>query len=265
MMCLVCKSATAPFFEKRYFESAVNINLDVSYRKCENCGFVCSETHQNMSESEWEELNHKFHHGIEQKHENRLFNQPPYIDIGLALHVLHCNGLVNLESTLDYAAGYGTLASVLKKYFLHEISTYDEFVNNGVDGSDKEILELKYATVINTAMFEHVINRKSLDRVSELVNENGAFVIHTYVSETIPCDPNWSYLEPIVHCAFFTNHSMRLLTEQWGYVCSIYIPTAKIWVLFKNAASVREKVDEINRNLQNEYIVYKDCFCDYWK
>jgi hypothetical protein len=199
MKCIVCESGSEKYFDKTYFESPVNINLKVSYRKCTKCGFVFSETHQTMPKNEWEELNDKFHHGIEQKQQNRLFNQPPYIDIALALHVLHDNGVISLKKALDYAAGYGTLANVLQKYFSHKISVYDEFISADVVYKNEGLLSDKYETVINTAMFEHVTNRTSLDRVAALVKENGSLIIHTFVSENIPCDPNWFYLEFIVH------------------------------------------------------------------
>jgi hypothetical protein len=53
--------------------------------------------------------------------------------------------------------------------------------------------------------------------------------------------------------------------EQWGFSCSIYIPKAKIWILFSNSDDIRQKVEKINNDFQEEYIVYSDYFCDYWK
>ena len=55
MKCIVCESGSEKYFDKTYFESPVNINLKVSYRKCTKCGFVFSETHQTMPKNEWEE------------------------------------------------------------------------------------------------------------------------------------------------------------------------------------------------------------------
>ena len=265
LKCMVCKSSTKPYFQKKYFESNVNVDLLVNYRKCINCGFVFSETHQNMSEAKWKDLNSKFHHGIEQNAKDRLFNQPPYIDIALALHVLNYSEVIRLESTLDFAAGYGTLAKILQSYFSHNILIYDEYITANDEFQVKNLLSNKYDTVINTAMFEHVVDRASLDRVAELVKKDGVFVIHTFVSETIPMDPEWFYLEPIVHCAFFTNKSMSLLMDQWGFACSIYIPSARIWVLFRNSYGIKKQVEKINNKFQREYIVYTNSFCDFWK
>lgn len=263
--CFVCDSKTEKYFKKRYFASPVNVDLSVQYRKCTNCGFTFSETHKMMPEAEWETLNYKFHHAIELNHSSWTINQPPYIDIATALHVLDVNDVISLEHSLDFAAGYGTLASILNKYFSQKISVYDEYILTEFGKKDKELLKSKYETVINTAMFEHVTDRKSLDQVAELVKNNGVLIVHTFISEVVPCEPDWFYLEPIVHCAFFTNKSMQVLMDQWGFVCSIYIPTARIWVLFKKREGIKSKIKKINEHLQKEYIIYAEGFCDYWK
>lgn len=261
---MVCESSSEKYFEKKYVESPLNINLTVCYQKCKNCGLVFSETHRNMNKKMWEELNYKFHHNIEKNHENRNFNQPPYIDIALALHILDKNKIIDLKNCLDYAAGYGTLAGILNKYFSHTISTYDKYINVNNIYRNENLLSQKYQTVINTAFFEHVLNRSSLDEVVDLVKDNGSLVMHTFVAESIPCDPNWFYLEPITHTTFFTNQSMKLLMTQWGFECSIYIPKAKIWVLFQKKDNIKQKIEAINYNFQEDYIIYSESFCCFW-
>jgi len=90
-------------------------------------------------------------------------------------------------------------------------------------------------------------------------------IIHTVICENIPKNPDWFYIEPPVHATFHTNKSMGILMEQWGYKASIYCLSAKSWVLFKESKGVEEKVCNINKELQTQYLVYKDGFVDYWK
>jgi hypothetical protein len=90
-------------------------------------------------------------------------------------------------------------------------------------------------------------------------------IIHTVICGNIPMDSNWFYIDPPVHAAFHTNKSMSILMEQWGYKASVYCLSAKSWVLFKEPKGVKEKVCNINKELQTQYLVYKDGFVDYWK
>jgi len=118
-------------------------------------------------------------------------------------------------------------------------------------------------------MFEHVLNRESLNEVNNLVSNDGVLMLHTLVCERIPNDPGWFYITPLVHTALHTNKSMSILMEQWGYSASIYSPQAKSWFLFKKnypkISDLESKVAEINSELQTKYFHYKVGFADYWK
>jgi SAM-dependent methyltransferase len=235
------------------------------------CGFVVSKTHQDMLPQQWADLNSSWHHHFEDNAAARTVNQPPYADQALALQILHRNCLVDLTDTLDYAAGYGTLSRVLLSYFDTSIRICDRYVHseeaglNYVHFDDVET----YKLVINSAMFEHVLNRESLDELNRLVANDGVLMIHTVICENIPKDPSWFYLNPIVHTAFHTNASMEILMKQWGYVASIYSPKAKSWYLFKadcpQLPLLQQKVQTINHDLQTDYFHYKRGFVDYWK
>lgn len=272
--CIICTSPTQYFFSKTYPAgppSPFSEPLKVDYFKCSDCGFVISKTHQDMSPDQWAELNYKWHHFFEQNPKAQISNQPPYIDQSLALTMLDRNGLVNLGDALDYAAGYGTMASAISKYFNKDISIFDRFVKSNSSNSnytnEKDLK--KYDLVINSAMFEHVTQRESLDEVNNLVSENGVLMMHTVVCETVPNDPNWFYIAPMVHTAFHTNRSMDVLMDQWGYSKSVYSPQAKSWFLFKSghpqADNIHEIVDSINSELQSKFFISKDGFVDYWK
>jgi hypothetical protein len=59
---------------------------------------------------------------------------------------------------------------------------------------------------------------------------------------------------------------MKILMEQLGYTSSLYCPTAKCWILFrKDPVEKLEKIKLINRELQKDYLLYKNSFVDYWK
>lgn len=118
-------------------------------------------------------------------------------------------------------------------------------------------------------MFEHVVNRASLDEVNNLVDVDGMLMLHTYVSEIVPNNPDWFYLTPHVHTAFHTNKSMSILMRQWGYSSSIYAPEARCWFIFKdfspNLNLLQFKIEEMNRELQRKFFFWKDDFVNYWK
>ncbi|MCE2574359.1 methyltransferase domain-containing protein [Komagataeibacter sp. FNDCR2] len=272
--CIICGGKTHYFFSKEYKGHPYNDfmeELKVDYYKCENCGFVISKTHQDMSEQEWSDLNNKWHHYFEKNTKNQISNQPPYADQALTLKILEKNGIFKFEDTLDYAAGYGTLYKFIKKYFNNNISIFDDYINNSI--TDLPYVQRpnlkKYGLVINSAMFEHVLTRCALDKINACVANDGILMLHTVICENVPKDPNWFYITPIVHTAFHTNKSMSILMEQWGYASSIYSPHAKSWFLFKKCYQQLDKIESIcnsiNTEIQKEYFLYKSGFLDYWK
>jgi len=272
--CLICANNTNYYFSKEYPsipDSPFTEVLKVDYWKCDNCGFVISKTHQEMSPEKWSELNEVWHHLFESDANKEIINQPPYADQALALTVLGKNGLIEINDVLDYAAGYGTLSKFLAKYLNAKIKIYDRYVRDSeseLEYVEEEDLK-KYKLVINSAMFEHVLSRAALDEINDLVEDDGVLMLHTVICERIPKDPNWFYLTPMVHTAFHTNKSMKILMEQWGYAASIYSPQAKSWFLFKKnfpeIENLETKVNEINKEIQTEYFHYKAGFVDYWK
>jgi hypothetical protein len=159
------------------------------------------------------------------------------------------------------------LSHILAKYYGIKLPIYDLYVQNDQSGRYIRSEELgRYQTVINSAMFEHILRREDLDAVHGMVDTEGALILHTVVCERVPADPEWFYLRPPVHTAFHTNRSMNILMEQWGYRSSIYCPPAKCWVLLrKSSTEVAKTVAAINRELQSTWFHFKDGFVDYWK
>lgn len=272
--CIICNSKTSYYFTKTYPEypdSPFDGELKVNYWKCEDCGFVISKTHQEMPPEVWSELNISWHHFAENNIESHITNQPPYADQALTLTMLEKNNIISMDDALDYAAGYGTLSKFLSKYLNTNIKIYDRYVRND-DVSLEYIAENeigKYQLVINSAMFEHVLSRETLNEINDLVSDDGVLMLHTLVCENIPKDPNWFYIHPIVHTAFHTNKSMSILMKQWGYAASIYSHQAKSWFLFKKEykglCNLEGIVKKINREIQTKYFHYKPDFVDYWK
>lgn len=271
MQCMICGSDSNYYFSKTYAEQPFGDFMreigSVDYYKCGSCGFVLSETHLKLDENKWENLNSQFHHYVENSDNEKKINQPPYAEQAMMLSFLGKNGIVSTDSILDYAAGYGTLSKILSKYHDIGLSIFDPYVQADNTGRYIDKRELTaYKTVINSAMFEHVLRREDLDRVNDIVDVDGALVIHSVICENVPNDPDWFYLRPPVHTAFHTNKSMGILMNQWGYHSSIYCPQAKCWVLLKKKVDdVEELIVSMNKELQAKWFYFKNGFVDYWK
>jgi hypothetical protein len=270
--CWICDEPAAYYFSKRYGEgpyAAVCEDLGVvDYWRCGHCGFVMSKTHAEMPRASWERLNKAFHDYADQPDAILSGGQPPVMEQAAFIALLHRNGLAFGHNMLDYASGRGYLSAALSKYFSLAPVIYEPYID---DRSVYRLLDPTpkagtYHTVINSAMFEHVLCRADLNAVNNVVRPDGVLIIHTVVCENVPNDPKWFYLDPPVHTAFHTNASMALLMEQWGYRSSIYSPRSKCWALLRqDYESVAPKVAAINRELQTEWLIGKSGFVDYWK
>jgi hypothetical protein len=271
MNCLICQTPTVWYFAKTYEGLYAPMMADigpVQYWKCPHCGFVLSKTHADLPPAAWQALNQAFHHHLEDPANAKAINQPPYAEQALMLHLLAANGVVSGTNMLDYAGGYGTLSRLMGKYHGMHLPVHDPYVTapSGVEYIPINSLG-QYSTVINSAMFEHVLTRADLDLVNNLVTPGGALVLHTVICERVPPDPNWFYLVPPVHTAFHTNASMGILLQQWGYGASIYCPPAKCWILLKGQdhAAAQAACATLNRELQAPWFHFKQGFVDYWK
>lgn len=271
MKCIICNSDSHYYFSKQYTEPPFDEFMrdigKVDYYKCQRCGFVLSKTHSELDESRWSELNISFHKYHEKSEHYRSINQPPYAEQALMISILGKNGIIDTDSMIDYAAGYGRLSLLLSKYFGLSLSLYDPYVQTNDSSRYVNRKDLKtYKTVINSAMFEHVLNRNDLDQINVIVAPKGCLIIHTVICENIPRDPDWFYFQPPVHTAFHTNMSMEILMKQWGYNVSIYSPKSKSWILLhEDIDNVERKITRINEELQDNWFYCKNGFVDYWK
>ena len=259
------------FFSKTYdvqpYKGMMKDIGEVNYYICVNCGFTMSKTHSELENEKWERLNYEFHHYLENN--TKDVNQPPYLEQAMMIKVLSEYDIIDSKDMLDYAGGYGSLSKILKRYFNIYLPVYDPYVKNEnfVDYINKENLTT-YKTVLNSALFEHLLTRNAFEEINSLVSKDdgGAMIIHTVICENVPNNRDWFYLEPPVHTTFHTNKSMNILMKQWGYKASIYCLSAKSWVLLKESSKeTAEKVQQINKEFQTEYLIYKEGFVDYWK
>jgi hypothetical protein len=262
MNCIICAGPMGKHFSKHF--NAYNLGK-VDYRRCDNCGFSASATHFDMSNEEWEALNLAFHNDSEARVDNPYNRNQRYFNQALMLHLMKRNNLIAPGKWLDWGSGSGALSSQLQENFDIELHNFDKFMQPKLlPLSQEKLVERGYSLVVNTAVFEHVRNRQTLDEIESYVAEDGAFAIHTLVRGSIPADPSWMYLLP-VHCSFHTNRSMEILMQQWGYTCSAYNEHSKMWILFKHDPDhVSKDVSSLNNLLGWEYLHFKPGFMDYW-
>jgi len=239
---------------------------DVDYLKCMNCGFCASETHFEMSDTKWGDLNNEYHSASHLRTDNPYNRNQRYFNQALMLSLSVNKNLISEGSWLDWGCGIGKVSMLLDEFFGITLRTYDKYYSPDINEiAEKELVSRSFDLVLNTAVFEHVRSRSTLDEIESYVAEGGCFAIHTLVPEAVPKDPEWMYLLP-VHCAFHTNRSMQLLMDQWGYQCSVYNEHAKLWILFRqDAEQIGSVVTQINKSLGWEYLHFKAAFMDYWK
>ncbi|WP_250508306.1 MULTISPECIES: class I SAM-dependent methyltransferase [unclassified Caballeronia] len=251
------------FFSKTFAE----FDLDtVEYWKCGYCGFCASKTHLEMSETRWAKLNDAFHSKTHHAEDNPYNRNQRYFNQALMLSLLRKQDAIGQGKWLDWGCGIGAVSKLLQNYFDVTLSTYDRYFLPEVNVVAQEDMRPRsFDLVLNTAVFEHVRARETLDEIESYVAPSGAFAIHTLVPEHVPQNPDWMYLLP-VHCAFHTNRSMQILMEQWGYQCSVYNEHAKLWVLFRQEpTAIESKVEALNKAMGWSYVRYKAGFMDYWK
>jgi hypothetical protein len=263
MQCMICRAGMRYFFSKDFTVCDLQ---QVDYWKCPDCGFCASKTHMEMSDERWARLNHDFHAQTHFSEGNPYNRNQRYFNQALMLNLLNRQGLVQAGQWLDWGCGVGAVARLLDEQFGLRLMTYDKYFTPHFNVlPEGDLLPRRFELVLNTAVFEHVRGRETLDEIESYVAPAGAFAIHTLVPENVPQDPNWMYLLP-VHCAFHTNRSMQILMDAWGYTCSVYNEHAKLWVLFReDAATVEAKAEALNRALGWPYLHFKRGFMDYWK
>lgn len=262
MRCIICSGEMSRHFVKHFDVYSLQ---DVQYVRCESCGFSASQTHFQMSTAEWERLNNAFHNDSNAREDNPWNRNQRYFNQSIMLYLLDRNGLIPPGKWLDWGSGTGSLSLQLHEHFGLRLYNFDKYVEPRLfPVLQSDLAERGYSLVTNTAVFEHVRDRETLDEIESYVSLDGCLGVHTLVRGEIPADPDWMYLLP-VHCAFHTNRSMDTLMRQWGYQCSIYNEHAKMWLMFKRSAQeVERDVARLNKLVGWEYLHFKAGFMDFW-
>lgn len=262
MKCFICSDRLSYFFTKRF--SVYGLGA-VDYWRCGTCGFVASRTHCEMTLPQWEALNADFHRDNNAREDNPHDRNQRYFHQSLMLHLMVRGNVLPQGDWLDWGSGTGQVSLQLHKWFSLELGNFDTYIEPAINPIPPDSLKKRgHSLVVNTAVFEHVRDRETLDEIESYVSPDGQLAVHTLVRGDIPADPEWMYLLP-VHCAFHTNKSMQILMEQWKYTCSVYNEHAKMWVLFKRPAPrIAEAVRSVNSRIGFEYLHFKEGFMDYW-
>jgi len=256
-----------PYFTKHFEDYCLG---EVDYHRCGSCGFVISKTHVDLSNSAWENINNQFHagyHGSNYCPEDshwvaRLSRQAQVIADLATIGLLRTN-----LPWVDFGCGDGKLSNMLCEKYSLKLLKFDRYEKEKGYITEATLKRSRFAFAITTSVLEHLRDRKHLDEIASLVADDGVMGIHTLVAEEIPCASEWFYLLP-VHSAFYTNKSMQILFDQWGFTASIYHVESRLWFWFKSNVDQVEKIIAVANarpGHDNFFYYFKRGFMDYWK
>ncbi|MDA3898564.1 MAG: class I SAM-dependent methyltransferase [Desulfobacteraceae bacterium] len=266
MRCMICRNPMEFYFSKR-FDFIHLTNVD--YVKCVNCGFVLSKTHYELSDESWGAVNKKYHQSYQGT--NHLADDPMWLErLDKQVEVIADTVKIGLISQtnphLDFGCGDGKLSDMITDRHGVKIDKFDRYNQGKGYLTDEKLKKNKFDFVVTTSVFEHLLKREMLDEINNLVSDTGVMGLHTLVAEEVPDNSDWFYLVP-VHCAFYTNKSMQILFDEWGYTSSVYQLDSQLWLFFKADA---DKIEQIIKNTNSQpnrkfYYHFKRGFMDYWK
>ncbi|SEH08548.1 methyltransferase domain-containing protein [Candidatus Venteria ishoeyi] len=266
MECLICNQKMYYFFSKNFNQYGLG---EVDYWKCNHCGFCLSKTHLELCSEDWEKLNYQYHSDYQGT--NFCPDDPKWLErlnaqVEVMSDLKSLNILPSNNNWLDYACGDGKLSDLLKTKFNITLKKYDKYLSGiGEYLTHNELTPKKYDFLITTSVFEHFLDRSSYNDVESLLSDTGILGLHTLVCEKIPNDPAWFYLLP-VHTAFFTNKSMQILFEDWGFKSSLYNIESRLWFWFKRTPeSIQDIINIANQRDNKPHYIYEEKFVDYWK
>lgn len=267
MNCEFCGGQFNFSLEKQFDDYGLD---KVEYWRCRSCNFVVAKTLADMPESLWLKLNEKYHSSYQftENNPDDLRWQERIVMQADVLADIDRLGLIpHQHSWVDYGCGDGKLSDILESKFGLKLAKFDPYVHDLLYLKVDQLAGNTFDLVVNTSVFEHVRNRKTLDQIASLVSENGVLAIHTLVSEKVPVDSEWFYFLP-VHCSFFSNKCMQILFDEWGFKSSIYHVSSRLWLWFKKKPEwIEEVIAGVNKKASDSLTEYhfKRGFMDYWK
>lgn len=265
MKCFVCGAEMEPFLEKDFHMETLGT---CEYVRCVDCGLVVSRTHYEMDTEAWQKLNyecHSFYQGtdsndVDPNWISRLKAQSDMLS-GLFLEKI----VSDRCRCLDYGCGDGKLVDMINGTVGKSIfKKYDEFMGVEKAGylQKEEIEGSKFDLLVTGSVFEHLIGRPDVDKVFNLLSDDGTFGLHTMVCDEVPNDSQWFYFLP-VHCTFYTNESMRRIFVQYGFKGCAYHVESRMWLFFRNAKQY-ERLASCMNEIPGKWQT-SDAFVDYWK
>ena len=272
MRCFVCGSEMRDYLRKTIRPE----HFERNYVRCEHCGLVLCQTLYEMSDSEWQKMNegHKEYQGSDENPVDPNWLSRLHCQAKLFADLAVC-GLWEPEMRLvDYGCGDGKLADyVQNEVNVHGGGTsvskgllkYEKFIRPEGDSDylrDEDMKPGSFDAVVSCSVFEHLLGRPDVDEIIGLLNDRGTLCMHTLVCEEVPQDPGWFYLLG-GHCTLWTNKSMGLLFEQYGFVGCAYHVEARMWFFFRDRQRY-ELLKSKAPSIQGEW-VFSDKFVDYWK
>lgn len=260
---MVCGGDTGFYFSKQFDAYGL---MRVDYHRCPICRFAYSKTHFDMTNGEWERINHAYHSAYQGGEGNP--DDPRWVArIRVQAEVLSevaSRGLIPTALPwLDFGSGDGKL-SVQMADRGHRLLNFDRYLPaQGTERLGEDELKPKnFSFVISTSVFEHVRSLEPLDEMVNLLAAGGVLGVHTMVCEEVPQDPNWFYLLP-VHVAFFSNDSMQRLFARWGFSHSLYHVEARLWLFFPRLTDTQ--VGHCRDLAEQPGFFFASRFVDYWK
>lgn len=254
--CTICDGNKSFYFEKKFDD----YNLDAKYYICNRCGFVTSNTHLELSQKDWEFINHKYHsyHGKNKSPDDMNWFERIKCQSDL-IYLLHKYNIIKNGNWVDFGCGDGKLSNLLKDKYNLKLSKYDIDFKESDYINSQELYSNKFDLLTLTSVLEHIRFYKEIDDILSLISDNGCFAVHTFINNVVPKDPNWFYLLP-VHCSFHTNNSMQILFERYNFKYCLYNYDARMWLMFKHLSKEEIKILESKKD-----IIIKDSFVDFWK
>ena len=272
--CFVCNEKMKPYFTK------MRGGTEETYEKCTGCGLVINKTMYMLTADEYEKVNVNFHKKYQGHMENEL--DPNWVyrlkTQSQVLAGLFSYGVLNLDSrTIDYGCGDGKLSQYVDDAFYritnrhptHQlIGNFDRYMAwqkslNSYYYSMKDITPHSFDVVISCSVLEHLIGFEEVDSFFSLQKDDGMVCLHTLICEAVPCDPNWFYIRPSVHCTLWTNRAMKIIYDKYNYKGCAYNTDAKMWLFFKDEDKF-EKLRKVGERIYGSFI-FSQGFVDYWK
>ena len=194
MKCILCNSATKPYFKtktKKYF-------------KCENCQAI-SMDFKNFPTKEYEIKRYSEHNN--DVNDVRYQNNVSPIDNEVLKDFTPKN------NGLDFGCGTGPVITKLLRDKDYPITTYDPFFHNNLEALNKS-----YSFIVCCEVIEHFHNPlKEFKLLKSLLKPNGKLYCMTDLfSETINFK-TWYYKDDHTHVIFYHKNTIRWLKEFLGF------------------------------------------------